>query len=85
MTQLVMYPPSTIDVDQFAFIDVFADGINEPPEEGFILFLEVNTSLSDPSDISRIVYLRNISLVRIDDNDGEFVFFPPPPAIKVFS
>ena len=50
------------------FID---DNTNEA-EEGFYLLVTVNTLLSDPTDVSNAVVLRNgVALVSIRDDDGK--------------
>lgn len=47
------------------------DDINEA-EEGFYLLITVNALLSDPTDVSNAIVLRNgVALVRIRDDDGE--------------
>ena len=66
--------PENISAAQFPAID---DTLPEL-EEGFLCYLEVVDSQLDPRDVGRIDFFNQLTLVRIQDNDGK----PLPICIK---
>ena len=51
-------------------VPIIDDLINEPREEGFILYLTVDPASS--VDLSLVIITRTFSLGVIDENDGEY-------------
>ena len=64
----------TVGVNQYFFIEPYADGVPEDLE-GFVLFVELLESELDSRDVGYVTLPRSTYIVRINDTGTYICFF----------